>query len=71
MSEFIRIRNKTTGALAAVPEAALPQFYDWEPDPGPPPSQAKPKKNPRRAEASGGPETPDAVTAASSEKEQS
>ena len=59
MDELVRVRNKDTGAIAAIPEAALPMFFNWEPAPGPPPEKAKPKKK-----------LP-AVPAASSEKEQS
>ena len=59
MSELIRVRNKDTGAIASLPEDALPMFFNWEPAPGPPPEKAKPKKK-----------LP-AVPAASSEKEQS
>ena len=57
MAEFVRVRNKETGAIASLPESALAWFHDWEPAPGPPPEKAKPKKN------------PPAVPAASSEKE--
>lgn len=42
---FIRARNKTTGAIASIPEGSLPTFHDWEPVDGPPPEKAKPKKN--------------------------
>jgi hypothetical protein len=58
MSELIRVRNKVTGAVASLPEDALPMFFNWEPDPGPPPEKAKPKTK-----------IPPAVPAASSEKE--
>lgn len=45
MPGFVRVRNKVTGAIASLPEDALPMFYDWEPDIGPLPEKAKPKKN--------------------------
>jgi len=57
MAEFVRVRNKNTGAITSLPKDALAMFHDWEPDPGPLPAKAKPKKN------------LDAVPAASTEKE--
>lgn len=45
MSELVRVRNKNTGAVASLPEASLPMFFNWEIDPGPAPEKAKPKRN--------------------------
>lgn len=45
MSEFVRCKNKDTGAIASLPLAALPMFFNWEQDDGPPPEAAKPKRN--------------------------
>lgn len=62
MPGFVRVRNKVTGAIASLPEDALPMFYDWEPDDGPLPEKAKPKKNLTSQT--------EAVTAASTEKKE-
>ena len=52
MSEFVRVRNKETGAIASLPKLALPHFHDWEEADGPAPEKAKPKKNlPSQTEA--------------------
>lgn len=69
MTEFYRARNVHTGAIASLPESVIANLADWEKDPGPLPEQSKPKKNLRRAEASGDTGATDAVPAASSEKE--
>lgn len=45
MPGFTRVRSKLTGAVTSLPTDALPMFYDWEPDEGPLPEKAKPKKN--------------------------
>lgn len=61
MSDFVRAKNKYTGAIASLPRAAMPMFYDWEIDDGPVPEKPKPKKNlPSQTEA---------VSTASNEKE--
>lgn len=71
MPEFYRARNVHTGAIASLPDSLLANLPDWVKDPGPAPELPKPKKNLRRTEASGSdePATPDAVSAASTEKE--
>ena len=61
MSDFVRAKNKYTGAIASLPRAAMPMFYDWEIDDGPLPEKAKPKKNLTSQT--------EAVPAASNEKE--
>lgn len=69
MTEFHRARNIVTGSIASLADSQLANLPDWVKDPGPPPEQAKPKKNLQRAEASGETESSDAVPAASSKKE--
>jgi len=61
MSDFVRAKNKTTGAIASLPRAAMPMFFDWEIDEGPAPEKPKPKKNLTSQTA--------AVSTASNEKE--
>lgn len=79
MTEFFRVKNVHSGAIASLPASVLQNLPDWAIDDGPPPSQSKPKVKLRRT--SDGPaaapdepaieptEAQSAVPAASSEKE--
>lgn len=58
--EFVRVKNKDTGAIASLPVAALPHFPDWERVDGPPPAKPKPNVSSQ---------TNRAVSAASQEEE--
>lgn len=76
MSEPVRVKNVHTGAIASLPESVLQNLPDWVVDDGPPPDVPKPKKNLRRARGATDPasdvtepDSPDAVPAASTEKE--
>ena len=58
--EFVRVKNKISGAVTSLPKSALPHFPDWEAVDGPVPSRPKPNLSSQ---------TNRAVSAASTEEE--
>lgn len=64
--EFVRVKNKNSGAVTSLPVSALPHLPDWEPVAGPKPGRPKPQ---RRLKPNLSSQTTRAVSAASTEKE--
>jgi hypothetical protein len=59
-TEFVRVKNKRTGAVTKLPKRALPHLPDWRPVKGPLPDRPKPNLSSQ---------TTRAVPAASNEQE--
>jgi hypothetical protein len=58
VTELVRVKNRSHGGIAALPESALQHLEDWEPVPGPPPATPKPRRDLRRLEAAANAATP-------------